>query len=67
MDSFDNIQCEEYETAFPEEAEYQAWIASIEQDYIDECNYQAKLAITNKIKLYFDDGEELSPFSTVNS
>lgn len=56
----------EYDAAFPFEQEYQSWINGVESDYREECEYRAKLAVTNRVKL-FVDGNELSPYATVNS
>lgn len=58
--NWDEIDYDEYEQMFPSDQEFNAWMNSIEQDY------SAKLAVTNKVVL-FADGEELSPFATVNS
>ena len=42
MDDFDDITCEEFyserDAAFPFAEEYEAWMAALEQDYINECN-----------------------------
>lgn len=60
MDDFDDITSEEYDAAFPWEQECEAWMAAMEQDYIDECN--------KKLSIYAHaENEEFSPFSTVNS
>ena len=64
MDDFDDITCEEFyserDAAFPFAEEYEAWMAAMEQDYIDECN--------KKLSIYaHSENEEFSPFSTVNS
>lgn len=73
MDSFDDITCEEeYERMFPFEQEYQAWIDSIEQDFLEEVNYRASIAAKadrdNFIYVYDEElADELSPFATVNS
>ena len=56
----------EYETAFPYEQEYNLWIEGMERDFQEELEYRAKLVVTNKVVLYAN-GEELSPFATVNS
>ena len=56
----------EYDATFPFEQEYQSWINGLESDYREECEYRAKLVVTNRVKL-FVSGEELSPFATVNS
>lgn len=60
---------EEWEDAFPFEQEYQFWIASVEQDFREECAERAKLVVTNKtnILLHKDNTEIYSPYSTVNS
>jgi hypothetical protein len=58
------IISKEYESAFPYEQEYNAWIDSIERDYVDEVKYRAKLVITNRDRVFLD---EFSPFNTVNS
>ena len=58
------IISKEYESAFPYEQEYNAWIDSIEQDYQQEAKHRAKLVVTNRTQ--FVD-EDLSPFNTVNS
>lgn len=60
------IIIDEYETAFPYEQEYNLWIEGMERDFQEELEYRAKLVVTNKVVLYAD-GEELSPFATVNS
>jgi hypothetical protein len=62
-----NMIIDEYETAFPFEQEYNMWIEGMEQDYRDECEYRAKLAVTNQTVLYFHNIEEYSPYATVNS
>lgn len=56
----------DYDATFPFEQEYQSWINGLEADYKEECEYRAKLAVTNKVRLFVDNNE-LSPFATVNS
>jgi hypothetical protein len=64
-----NMIIDEYETAFPYEQEYNLWIAGMERDFREECEYQAKLVVTNQtnIVLHKDNIEQYSPFITVNS
>lgn len=56
----DNVFAREYDLAFPEDDEYDAWIKSIENDM-----KKSGLVITNKTRVFADD--DLSPFATVNS
>jgi hypothetical protein len=60
---------EEYEQAFPYEQEYESWIASMERDYREECQYRASLAVTDKARVVLqkDNTEDYSPYITVNS
>jgi hypothetical protein len=60
-----NMIIDEYETAFPYEQEYNLWIASMERDFQEEIEYRAKLVVTNKTVLHYN--EDYSPFVTVNS
>lgn len=62
---WDEMDYDEYEAMFPAVQEFDAWVNCIERDYKEELK-SAKLAVTNKVVL-FADGEELSPFATVNS
>lgn len=57
---------EEYETLFPFEQKYHAWIDSIEQDYRSESEYRSGITATSKAQFFFDD-EDLSPYATINS
>jgi len=54
----------EYDEAFPFEAEYTDWINCMEYDYAEP-----KLAVTNRtnIVLHRDNMEEYSPYSICNS
>ena len=54
----------EYDIAFPFDAEYTDWINCMEYEYAEP-----KLAVTNRtnIVLYKDNIEEYSPYGTVNS
>ena len=62
-----NTIIDEYETAFPYEQEYNLWIASMERDFQEEIEYRAKLVVTNKTVLHYNNIEDYSPFITVNS
>ena len=62
-----NMIIDEYETAFPYEQEYNLWIASMERDFQEEIEYRAKLVVTNKTVLHYNNIEDYSPFITVNS
>lgn len=62
-----SIQREEYNLAFPEQQEYENWITSIENDYINECKYRAGVAFKVNRDNIVIINEELSPYSTVNS
>jgi uncharacterized protein (UPF0332 family) len=62
-----NMIIDEYEQAFPFEQEYNMWINSMERDYREECEYRAKLVVTNKTVLHLDNTEDYSPYVTVNS
>ena len=55
----DNVFAKEYDLAFPEDAEYDAWIKGLEADMVKQ-----GLVVTNKTRFFTDD---FSPFSTVNS
>lgn len=56
----------EYDNAFPYDAEYTDWINCIEYEYTET---GSSLTVTNKtnIVLHKDNIEEYSPYSTVNS
>lgn len=58
----------EYDTAFPFEAEFTDWVNSIDYEYNEADNVPA-LTINNKVNivLHKDNKEEYSPYSTVNS
>jgi len=49
MDDFDDITCEEFyserDAAFPFAEEYEAWMAALEQDYINECNEKLGIVV----------------------
>ena len=59
-----NLIINEYEQAFPYEAEYTDWITSMENDLAT-----GKLVITDRtnILLHKDNTEDYSPYATVNS
>lgn len=66
------FDADEYNDIFPFEQEYNAWISSLERDFIDEVNYRAQIAAQqdrdNFYYVYDDETEdEFSPFVTVNS
>jgi len=61
-----NMIIDEYEQAFPFEQEYNMWIDNMEQDYREECEYRARLTVTNRTNIIIDN-EDYSPFITVNS
>lgn len=67
MDSFDQITREEYEALFPMEQEYQLWMASLEADYLEECNRLASIATLADRSNFHYITDEFSPFVTVNS
>lgn len=54
----DDVFAQEYDLAYPSEAEYEAWIKSIEAE-------SAKLVVTNKTNIKIIN--DYSPFNTVNS
>ena len=58
----------EYNQAFPFDAEYTDWVNSIDYEYNESDNVPA-LTVNNKtnILLYKDNTEEYSPYGTVNS
>jgi hypothetical protein len=60
-----NLIIDEYEAAFPFEAEYTDWISCMEYDYAEP----AKLVVTDQtnIVLHKDNREDYSPFVTINS
>jgi hypothetical protein len=58
----------EYDAAFPFEAEFTDWVNRIDYEYNEADNVPA-LTINNKVNivLHKDNKEEYSPYSTVNS
>lgn len=69
MSKIKDLLIEEYETTFPYEQEYEAWMAGVERDFQDEVEHRAKLVVTSRtnILLHKNNTEDLSPFATVNS
>ena len=66
MDDFDDVTCEEYDAAFPWEQECEAWMAAMEQDYIDECNEKLGILVREGDNFeYHSKFDEFSPFSTI--
>ena len=58
----------EYDTAFPFEAEFTDWVNRIDYEYNEADNVPA-LTVDNRtnIVLHKDDTEQYSPYSTCNS
>jgi len=58
----------EYDSAFPFEAEFTDWVNRIDYEYNEADNVPA-LTINNKVNivLHKDNREEYSPYSTCNS
>jgi hypothetical protein len=54
---FDEFDVNEYEEIFPEDQEYQSWMAAIERDYAAECNLASKLDVTDKVNVIVDDDD----------
>jgi hypothetical protein len=55
----------EYDTAFPFEAEFTDWVNSIDYEYNEADNVPA-LTVTSKVSLKYNT-EEYSPYATTNS
>jgi hypothetical protein len=56
-DLFDDFDSNEYEEIFPEDQEYQTWMAAIERDYVKECALAGKLDVTDKVNIIIDEDE----------
>jgi hypothetical protein len=61
------FNAEEYNTMFPEQQQYQLWMAAIEADYVEECKHQSGISVPPGKGRFVFAQEDLSPFATVNS
>jgi len=68
FETVNEFDADEYESLFPYDQEYNSWMADIEADYVEECEFRAGIAVPNDstFVLHSTD-EDLSPFITVNS
>lgn len=70
---FDELDEIEYEEIFPEDQEYNSWMAAIERDYAKECEIINKLEVGDKVNIVLDDlddeitDEDLEPYEAVQT
>jgi len=68
FETVNEFDADEYESLFPYGQEYNSWMADIEADYVEECEFRSGIAVPAGSTFVLDSAdEELSPFITVNS